>query len=39
MMAGYDLVAIFPVGYATEDAKPMDLHEKTKSLDELVERI
>ena len=39
MMEGYDLVAIFPVGYANEDAKPFDLHEKTKSLDELVERI
>ena len=39
VMAEYDLVAIFPVGYAAEDAKPMDLHEKTKGMDELVVRI
>lgn len=39
VMDGYDLIAIFPVGYPEEDAKPMDMHFKRKSADELVERL
>ena len=38
-MEGYDLIAIFPVGYPEEDAKPIDMHFQRKSVDELVERI
>lgn len=36
-MAGYDLIALFPVGYAEEDAEPADLHEKRKPAEELTE--
>lgn len=39
MMAGYDLIGIFPVGYAAEDAKPIDMHFQRKSMDELVTRL
>ena len=35
--AGYDLVALFPVGYPASDAAPSDRHEIRKSLDELAE--
>lgn len=38
-MQGYDLIAIFPVGYPEEDAKPIDMHFQRKNKDELVERI
>lgn len=38
-MANYDLIAIFPVGYAAEDAKPIDMHFQRKSMDELVTRL
>ena len=34
---GYDLVALFPVGYPAEDASPSDRHEIRKTLGELVE--
>lgn len=39
MMEGYELLAIFPVGYAAEDAKPIDMHFQRKSMDELVTRL
>ena len=39
MMEGYELIAIFPVGYAAEDAKPIDMHFQRKGLDELVTRL
>lgn len=39
VMEGYDLFAIFPVGYAAEDAKPIDMHFERKSMDELVIRL
>ena len=38
-MKDYDLVAMFPVGYANLDAKPSDRHEMSKSKDELVEEL
>lgn len=38
-MKGYELIAIFPVGYAKEDAKPIPMHFERKSENELVERI
>lgn len=36
-MAGYELIALFPFGYAAEDAQPSEAHAKRKSRDELVE--
>lgn len=36
-MKGYDLIAMFPVGYAKEEAKPIPMHFERKSVDELVE--
>ena len=37
--ADYDLVAIFPVGYADESAKPAGLHFKRKEISELVDKL
>ncbi len=34
-MADYELVALFPVGYAAEDAAPSERHEKSKPAAEL----
>lgn len=39
MMEGYDLLAIFPTGYAAEDAKPIDMHFQRKSVETLVSRL
>ena len=36
-MKGYDLIAMFPVGYAKDEAKPIPMHFERKSVDELVE--
>lgn len=36
-MKNYELIAIFPIGYPTEDAKPSDKHFQRKSKEELVE--
>ena len=36
-MSGYEIVALFPVGYPASDAAPSDRHEVSKSFDELVE--
>ena len=38
-MKGYELIAMFPVGYATDDAKPIPMHFERKSAEELVEKI
>ncbi len=35
-MQGYDLVALFPVGYPADDAEPSDRHSVRKSQSELV---
>lgn len=35
-MAEYNLIAIFPIGYAAEDAVPSPLHEKKNDKDEMV---
>ena len=35
-LAGFDLVAIFPVGYADSSASPSPMHAKRKSTEELV---
>lgn len=35
-LAGYDLVAIFPVGYADPSASPSPMHAKRKTTAELV---
>ena len=36
-MKGYEIVALFPIGYPADDAKPSDRHEASKSVEELVE--
>ena len=36
-MSGYEIVALFPVGYPASDAVPSDRHEVSKSFEELVE--
>ena len=36
-MSGYEIVALFPVGYPASDAAPSDRHEVSKSFDALVE--
>ncbi len=36
-LAGYDLIALFPVGYAAEDAQPGPAHTVRKSVEALVE--
>ena len=38
-LAGYDLVAIFPVGYADPAAKPAPLHTIRKSVSEIVKEL
>ena len=38
-IAGYDLVAIFPIGYADPAAKPAPLHTLRKSASELVSQL
>ena len=35
-MQGYELVAVFPVGYPAEDAKPSNRHEDRRSISEAV---
>ena len=35
-MQGYDLIAIFPIGYPAEDAKPSNRHEDRKNISEVV---
>lgn len=35
-MVGYDIVALFPLGYAADDAKPSPRHTERRSQDELV---
>ena len=35
-MQGFDIVAVFPVGYAAEDAKPSPRHTERKSQEEMV---
>ena len=37
--ANYDLVAMFPVGYASEEAKPAGLHFKRKEISEFAEEL
>lgn len=37
--ANYDLVAMFPVGYADESAKPAGLHFKRKDISEFVDEL
>ncbi len=36
-MAGYGLIAIFPIGYAAEDAEPSPRHSERRGKEELVE--
>lgn len=36
---GYEIVAIFPVGYPTEEAKPNERHFVRKSVEEVVKRL
>lgn len=38
-MAEYELIALFPIGYAAEDAAPAEAHYKRKSMEELVEHL
>ena len=38
-MQGYDLIAIFPIGYPAEDAKPSNRHEERKNISEMVTEI
>lgn len=38
-MRDYELIAIFPVSYPKDDAKPSDRHFQRKSKEELVERL
>ena len=35
-MKGYDLVALFPIGYKAQDAMPSDRHSIRKSMDDMV---
>lgn len=35
-LKGYDLIAIFPIGYPAEDAAPSERHSQRKSTDEIV---
>ena len=36
-MADYDLIAIFPIGYAAEDGTPSPRHTVRKPLEEVLE--
>ncbi len=38
-MKDYELIAVFPIGYASEKAKPASLHFQRKSREELVETL
>ena len=38
-MQGYDLIAIFPVGYPADDAKPSNRHEERRAISEAVNEI
>ncbi len=38
-MAGYELIALFPVGYAAEDAEPSSRHAVRKQRGEMVEEL
>ena len=38
-MSDYEIVALFPVGYPAEDAKPSEFHSASKSKEDLVEVI
>lgn len=38
-MQGYDLIAIFPIGYPAEDAKPSNRHEDRRAVNEVVTEI
>lgn len=38
-MQGYDLIALFPLGYPADDAEPAPRHTMRKPADELVSRI
>ena len=38
-MSGYDLVGLFPIGYAAEDAKPSPLHLKRNPRESIVTEI
>ena len=37
VMAGYDLIAIFPIGYATEKGVPSPRHPQRKRMEEITE--
>ena len=37
--AGYDLVALFPIGYPAEDAEPSPRHFQRKPESDLVDRL
>jgi len=38
-MQGYDLIAMFPVGYPADDAKPSNRHEDRRAISEAVNEI
>ena len=38
-MQGYELIAIFPVGYPADDAKPSNRHEERRAISEAVNEI
>ncbi len=38
-MADYEMVALFPVGYAADDAAPSERHEKSKPREEFVKEL
>ena len=38
-MQGYELIALFPVGYAADDAKPSVNHEKRRTIAQVVEEV
>lgn len=38
-MQGYELIALFPVGYAADDAKPSANHEKRRTIAQAVEEL
>ena len=38
-MNNYDLIAIFPIGYPADDAKPSNRHEERKNFSEIVTEI
>lgn len=38
-LQGYELIALFPIGYAAEDAAPADRHFSRKAADEILETL